>query len=281
MRPQSVHSPLQSPAVLTDLRVRPGTPARLADRSTDDRLGLVDKASTTAVLAELHARLGDLQARVWAEGRRSVLLVLQAMDTGGKDGTIRSVFTGVNPQSVRVVSFKAPAGRELDQDYLWRVHASCPGRGEIGIFNRSHYEDVLVVRVHELVPKERWERRYRHIREFERMLVEEDTTIVKVFLHISREEQKKRLVARLDTHDKSWKFRAGDLEDRELWDEYQQAYDDALSETSTEYAPWYVVPADRKWVRNVAVSTLLVETVERMNPQYPAPEPGLESIIVN
>ncbi len=266
--------------MISDLQVRPGQRARLEDRSTDDRLGLNGKKAAAVVLGQLHARLRDLQMRLWAEGRRSVLLVLQAMDCGGKDGTIRSVFTGVNPQGVRVVSFKQPAGRELMRDYLWRVHAQCPGHGEIGIFNRSHYEDVVAVRVHDLLPRQRWERRYRHIREFERMLTDEETTIVKVFLHISPQEQKMRLQARLDTPEKNWKFRAADLEDRKRWTDFQQAYDDAISSTSTHWAPWYVVPADHKWARNVAVSRLLVETLERLNPQYPPPEPGLEHLVV-
>jgi PPK2 family polyphosphate:nucleotide phosphotransferase len=264
----------------SELRVRPGQRAHLDDRSTDDRLGLADKAEAATVLAQLHARLSELQTRLWAEDRRSLLLVLQAMDGGGKDGTIRSVFTGVNPQGVRVVSFKVPAGRELVQDYLWRVHAQCPAHGEIGIFNRSHYEDVVVVRVHGLVPKERWERRFRHIREFERLLTDEGTTVVKVFLHISRQEQKKRLLARLATPEKNWKFRAADLEDRKRWDDFQRAYDDALGETSTAWAPWHVVPADRKWVRNVAVSRLLVETLDAMDPKYPPREPGVENLVI-
>ena len=209
-----------------------------------------------------------------------MLLVLQALDAGGKDGTIRSVFTGVNPQGVRVVSFKQPSETELAHDYLWRVHHEVPERGAIGIFNRSHYEDVLVVRVHGIVPKHEWRRRYRHIREFERMLADEGTTIVKVFLHISRDEQRERLQSRLDTPDKNWKFRAGDLEDRARWDDFMAAYTDAIAETSTAWAPWYIVPANRKWVRNVAVSTLLVHTLKAMDPKYPPPEKGIESIKV-
>jgi PPK2 family polyphosphate:nucleotide phosphotransferase len=266
--------------VIAELLVKPGTDARLDQRSTDDKLGLADKAQAADTLASLHLRLFELQERLWAEEQRALLVVLQAIDAGGKDGTIRSVFTGVNPQGVRVVSFKVPAGRETRQDYLWRVHANCPGHGEIGIFNRSHYEDVVAVRVHELVPEKRWRRRYHHIEEFERLLTDEGTRIVKIFLHISRDEQRQRLQARIDDPKKNWKFRTGDLEDRARWDDVMAAYEDALTKTSTEWAPWYVVPADRKWVRNVAVSTLLVETLEAMDPQYPPPEPGIESIKV-
>jgi PPK2 family polyphosphate:nucleotide phosphotransferase len=262
------------------LRVEPGKPARLADRPTDDRFGLRRKSEGAGVLAEVQTRLFDLQARLWAEDRRSLLLVLQAMDAGGKDGTIRSVFSGVNPQGVRVTSFKVPAGQELRHDYLWRVHAQCPRRGEIAIFNRSHYEDIVAVRVHGLLPADQWKRRYRHVREFERQLADEGTTIVKVFLHISNEEQRGRLQARLATPDKNWKFRAADLEDRKRWNDFQRAYEEALSETSTAWAPWYVVPADRKWARNVAVSRLLVEVLTAMDPKYPPPEPGLEKLAV-
>jgi PPK2 family polyphosphate:nucleotide phosphotransferase len=266
--------------VISTLRVAPGSRANLVDRSTDDTLGRADKEAGRAALADLQVRLRDLQTRLWAESSRSVLLVLQAMDCGGKDGTIRSVFTGVNPQGVRVVSFKVPSGREVIQDYLWRVHQQCPGHGEIGIFNRSHYEDVVAVRVHDLVPKDRWKRRYGHIRAFERLLVDEGTAVVKVFLHISADEQRRRLQARLTTPEKNWKFRLSDLADRERWKDFQTAYDDVLTETSTDWAPWYVVPADRKWVRNVAVSQLLVDTLERMDPRYPLPQPGIEQIVI-
>jgi PPK2 family polyphosphate:nucleotide phosphotransferase len=253
------------------LRVQPGERPRLDVRDPADRLGLADKAAGEERLGRLVARLAVLQNRLWAEGARSVLLVLQGLDASGKDGTIRKVLTGVNPQGCRVVSFKAPAGAELAHDYLWRVHASCPGRGEIGIFNRSHYEDVVAVRVRDLAPAKVWARRPGHIGAFERLLSDEGTTVVKVYLHISKEEQAKRLQERLDDPEKRWKFRPEDLEDRRRWDDFQVAYEDVLRETSSQWAPWHVVPADRKWVRNVAVAELLVDTLERMDPKLPTP----------
>jgi PPK2 family polyphosphate:nucleotide phosphotransferase len=263
------------------LRVLPGAPAGLAGRDPRDRVGLEGKAEAKAVHGELLERLTRLQNRLWAEQKRSLLLVLQGMDASGKDGAIRTVLSGVNPQGVRVASFKAPAGREFEHDYLWRIHEVCPGHGETGIFNRSHYEDVLAVRVRGLVPEQVWRRRFRHIREFERMLVDEGTTIVKVFLHISADEQRKRLQARIDDPEKRWKFRRGDLDDRALWDRYQVAYEEALTETSTKWAPWHVVPSDRKWVRTVVVSELLVDALESMDPKLPMSEPGIEKIIVS
>jgi PPK2 family polyphosphate:nucleotide phosphotransferase len=262
------------------LRVPTGQAPKLRDRATDDRLGLVDKAAATMEMASLRAKLFDLQGRLWAESTRAFLVVLQAMDAGGKDGTIRHVFSGVNPQGVRVTSFKAPSLRELGQDYLWRVHANAPARGEIGIFNRSHYEDVLAVRVRRLVSEKQWRRRYRHIREFERLLSDEGTVVAKIHLHISRDEQRRRLQARLDDPSKRWKFRMGDLDDRKLWDEFGVAYEDAIAETNADHAPWYVVPADRKWVRNVAVSRILVQTLETMAPTYPPPAENLDGVTV-
>jgi PPK2 family polyphosphate:nucleotide phosphotransferase len=267
-------------SIVEPLRVSPGEPARLPKRKPDDRLGLAGKEKAERLVAKLAEELREFQTRLWAEASRSVLLVLQGLDTSGKDGTIRRVFSGLNPLGCRVASFKAPTEAELDHDFLWRVHAACPGRGEIGIFNRSHYEDVGIVRVKRLVPEETWRRRYRHIREFERLLTDEGTTVLKVFLHISKEEQRKQLQERLDDPTKTWKFRPGDLEDRKLWDGFMAAYDEALTETSTEWAPWYVVPADRRWVRDVVVATLLVETLRRMNPQFPPPPEGLAGIVV-
>lgn len=262
------------------LLVKPGSPAGLARRDPGDRLGFGSKAEVAEELGQLTAELGQLQERLWAEARRSLLLVLQGVDTAGKDGTIRQVFRSVNPQACRVASFKVPTETELAHDYLWRVHAVCPARGQVGIFNRSHYEDVVVVRVKELVPREVWKRRYAQIRDFERLLVEEGTTIVKVLLHISKDEQRERLQERLDDPTKTWKFRLGDLDDRKHWDAFQAAYEDALTETSTEWAPWYVVPANSKWVRNIAVARMLVGILREMDPQVPPPQDGLEGIVV-
>jgi PPK2 family polyphosphate:nucleotide phosphotransferase len=210
-----------------------------------------------------------------------VLLVLQGLDTSGKDGTIRHVFTGVNPQGTTVAAFKAPAGEELAHDYLWRVHAVCPRRGQIGVFNRSHYEDIVTVGVLGLAPEEVWKRRYDHVREFERMLVDEGTTVLKVFLNLSREEQRERFEERLADPEKRWKFRVEDLETRARWDELAEAYDEAITRTSTEWAPWYVVPADRKWVRNVAVARLLVHALEELDPQFPEPAEDLAGIRID
>jgi PPK2 family polyphosphate:nucleotide phosphotransferase len=262
------------------LVVEPGKPAGLGTRDPGDRLGLGSKEEAEPVREQLLERLHELQDRFWAEATRSVLLVLQGMDTSGKDGTIEHVFHGMNPQGVRVASFKTPTVHELAHDYLWRVHDRCPARGEIGIFNRSHYEDLVTVRVLGLVSPEACRRRYRHVQEFERMLSDEGTTIVKVFLHLSLDEQAERLQARLDDPDKRWKFRTGDLDNRARWDDYMASYEEAITETSTEWAPWYVVPADRKWVRNVAVARLLVDTLESLDPRYPEPEEDLSGITV-
>ncbi len=222
-------------------------------------------------LQELLGELSLLQTRLYAESRRSVLLVLQGLDASGKDGTIRSVFTGVNPQGCRVTTFKAPTPAELAHDFLWRIHAACPVRGEIGIFNRSHYEDVVTVRVRRLAPAAIWRSRPDRIREFERLLTDEGTSVVKCFLHISKEEQQQRFDERLQDPEKRWKYNPDDLETRKLWDEFAAAYEDALTETSTEWGPWYVVPADRNWVRNVAVATILVETLRGLAPAFPEP----------
>ena len=262
-------------------RVAPGSTVSLAEHDPDSKTGFEGKkAEGKAELPALNARLALLQEHLWAESEQSLLVVLQATDTGGKDGTIRHVFRGVNPQGVNVWSFGVPSEFELAHDYLWRIHQRTPPKDSITIFNRSHYEDVLVVRVHNLVSEERWSKRYGQIRDFERMLVDEGTVVVKLFLHISKEEQLERLRARLDDPEKSWKFRKGDLEDRELWDQFQVAFQTAITETSTDEAPWYVVPANRKWYRNLAISSILIDTLERLDPQIPDPEPGLEGIVV-
>jgi len=257
-----------------------GTKANLATRDPRSKHGFEGgKVEGKEALKPLNAILAGLQSRLWAESKQELLVVLQAMDTGGKDGTIRSVFKGVNPQGVRVWGFGVPTEWELAHDYLWRVHQRTPESGGITIFNRSHYEDVLVVRVKGLAPEERWRQRYGHIVDFERLLADEGTTVVKLFLHISKKEQKKRLEARLQEPDKRWKFSVGDLEDRKLWEDFSLAYEEALSRTSTGHAPWYVIPADRKWYRDLVVASIMIKTLETMDPQYP-PEPDLDGVVV-
>ncbi len=260
------------------LRVEPGQPAALDERDPDDRLGFADKQSGLDELASTVERLSLLHNRLLAEAKRAVLLVLQGLDASGKDGTVRHVLTGVNPQGCRVVSFKEPTAADLQHDYLWRIHTLCPARGEIGIFNRSHYEDFVAVRVHDLASEKVWRRRPRHFREFERLLVDEGTTVVKVFLHVSADEQRQRLQERIDDPEKAWKFSPSDLADRARRSEYLEAYEDVITETSTEWAPWYVVPADHNWVRNLAVAKLLVTTLERLDPQLPSFDPALAGV---
>jgi len=262
-------------------RIPPGTTVDLARHEPGDRSQCeAGKKEGRRQVAEFNQRLEQLQETLYAEASHKVLVVLQAMDTGGKDGTIRHVFDGTNPQGVHVASFKKPTSRELAHDYLWRVHSKTPGSGEITIFNRSHYEDVLVVRVHNFVPPEVWGRRYEQINNFERQLAEEGTTILKFFLNISKEEQKRRLQSRLDVAHKRWKFSRADLDERKLWDAYQEAYAVVLSKTSTEWAPWYVVPSDRKWYRNLVISHALVAALERLEMRYPEAEDGLEDIVI-
>ena len=262
-------------------RIKPGTKVRLDSidpGSTDGAPG--DKKKTEATFPSLDDKLYGLQERLYAEHQQSLLVVLQAMDTAGKDGTIKHVFGGLNAVGVRVAAFKAPTEDELAHDFLWRIHSRTPGQGEVGVFNRSHYEDVLVVRVHELAPTTVWQARYGHINSFERVVQEKGTRIVKLYLHISKEEQAQRLQARLDDPTKHWKFNPGDLEERKLWDDYMKAFEDAIAETTTDDAPWYVIPANRKWYRNWAVSRILIETLEEMNPQYPKPTFDPSTIVV-
>ena len=254
-------------------RVLPGNSVKLSDWDPNDMSAFpVEKKEGRERLEELNQKLEELQELLFAEDKHKVLIVLQAMDTGGKDGTIRHVFEGVNPQGVRVASFKKPSAEELDHDYLWRVHEQVPGKGEIVIFNRSHYEDVLVVRVHNLVPKEVWSHRYDHINQFERMLVDEGTTIMKFYLNITLVEQKERFQARLDEPNKRWKFNPQDLEERKLWPQYMDAYEEVLERTSTPWAPWYIVPANRKWYRNLVVGTVIIETLMGLDMRYPEPD---------
>ncbi|HKH48636.1 MAG TPA: polyphosphate kinase 2 family protein [Thermoanaerobaculia bacterium] len=260
-------------------RIAPGSKVHLAKYDPGDT-SAAKKTDTEAVFADLNGRLELIQERLWAEHKHKVLVVLQGMDTSGKDGVIRKVFEGVNPMGVRAVPFKAPTAEELDHDFLWRIHAQVPGRGEIVIFNRSHYEDVLVPRVRNLVPEKVWRARYDEINDFERLLTETGTTILKFFLHISKKEQKERLQERLDNPEKRWKFRKGDLEDRALWDQYMEAYEDLLARTSTREAPWYVVPADKKWYRNLVIATVLVETLEKLDIGQPEPAEDLTGVVI-
>jgi PPK2 family polyphosphate:nucleotide phosphotransferase len=252
-------------------RVTPGSDARLKHRKPDDTAGWDDKQAARQRTARNVETLAALQYRLYAESRRSVLIVVQAMDAGGKDGVVRHVLSGLNPAGCHVTSFKVPSSEELSHDYLWRIHRAAPPRGSIGVFNRSHYEDVLVVRVKNLAPAPVWQRRYRQINEFERTLTEEGTTVVKFFIHISKEEQRERLLSRLEDPERNWKFRAGDLDERQRWNEYQCAYEDALTRCSTRYAPWYVIPGDHKWFRDLAVSEILVTRLKEMKPRFPAP----------
>jgi PPK2 family polyphosphate:nucleotide phosphotransferase len=252
--------------------------AKIDPRSTDGVPG--DKIVTKATQPVLATRLAELQERLYAESSRSLLLILQGMDTSGKGGTVKHCLRGINPAGVRVSAFKAPNEVELAHDFLWRVHVNVPRRGNIGVFDRSHYEDVMIVRVHGLVPEDVWRRRYDHIKAFEANLADAGTAIVKVFLHISRDEQVERLQARLDNKEKHWKFQVSDLEERERWDDYQEAFEDAIEATTADDAPWYVVPADRKWYRNWAVMRILIETLEAMDPQFPPSETDLSGITI-
>ncbi|HEY7105243.1 MAG TPA: PPK2 family polyphosphate kinase, partial [Acidimicrobiia bacterium] len=228
----------------------------------------------------LAVRLDTLHNHLWAEARRSVVLVLQGMDAAGKDGTIRRVLTGLNPQGCEVVNFKQPTSVALQHDYLWRVHNACPARGILGVMNRSHYEDLVTARALDVIDDERRAQRYRHVREFERMLTDEGTTVVKVFLHISKEEQRVRLQERIDDPEKNWKFRREDLDARAQWAVFQELYEETITATSTRWAPWYVVPGDHRWVRDIAVASILVDVFERLDPRIPEPEPGLEGLVV-
>ena len=266
--------------MLDGLKVEPGTRARIAERDPDDKLGL-DKEEGEKRLAHVPGRIDKLQYRLYAEDRRSVLLVLQGLDASGKDGVVRRAFEGVNPMGVSVTSFRAPVGAELEHDYLWRIHAALPRRGTVGIFNRSHYEDVVAVRMYGIAPEKVWRPRYEHIRGFERMLVDEGTTVIKVFLNVSREEQRARFQDRIDNPEKRWKFRRDDLLVREQFDDWIAAWDEALTETSTDWAPWYVVPADRNWLKALAVGELVVDALEGLDPQLPEPEEGLDGLRIS
>ncbi|MGB8859371.1 MAG: PPK2 family polyphosphate kinase [Ilumatobacteraceae bacterium] len=264
---------------IASLRVTSPKSFSLRAQRTDATLGW-EKDSADEELAKVKQRIDVLQQRLFAEERRSVLLVLQAMDAAGKDGTIRNMLSGLNPAGFRISAFGVPGGPETRHDYLWRVHSEVPAKGQIGIFNRSHYEDVLVVRVKNFVPKSVWSKRYDHIRGFEQLLVDEGTTVIKCFLNVSKDVQRERLQERIDDPEKRWKFRLGDLDDRKLWSKYQDAYQAAIERTSTSSAPWYVVPADRNWVRNLAVAKILLHHLEQIDPKLPVPEDGIEGLVV-
>lgn len=251
--------------------IKPGSVCNLDEIPSRVDPDDIDKKKAYKRIEENAKVMAELAEVLYAENKRSILLLLQGMDAAGKDSTIRTVLRGVNPASCQVVSFKKPSEEELDHDFLWRVHKSVPRKGNIGIFNRSHYEDVLVVRVHSLVPEEKWRQRYNQINEFEELLYESGTTFVKCYLHISKDEQRERLQARVDEPKAHWKFNPGDLKERALWSEYRAAFNEAITQCNTEHAPWNIIPCDRKWYRNLVISELMRKTLEDMNPQHPDP----------
>ncbi|MGI5816629.1 MAG: polyphosphate kinase 2 family protein [Armatimonadota bacterium] len=262
-------------------KVEPGAQVRLDEIDPEFRGDLRKRDIEVAERIEAaREEMRALQERLYAECEQSLLIVLQAIDTGGKDGTIKHVMRGLNPAGVCVVGFKQPTPRELAHDFLWRIHPHTPAKGHIAVFNRSHYEDVLVVRVHNLVPESVWRRRYDQINEFERLLAENGTRILKLFLCISKDEQKERLQARLDNPDKHWKFAPGDLAERERWVEYIEAFEEALTRCSTEHAPWHIIPANRKWFRNLTIAELVAGTLREMDPQFPEPDFDPAEIVI-
>ncbi|HXV41544.1 MAG TPA: polyphosphate kinase 2 family protein [Anaerolineae bacterium] len=262
------------------LKVKPPQKIKLAEIDPEDTGELKDKAKAEKLLAQNIKRMAELQNVLYAEGKHALLIILQAMDAGGKDGTIRKVMSGMNPQGVQVTSFKGPTAEDLAHDFLWRIHKAAPPRGMIGVFNRSHYEDVLIVRVRKLVPKNVWRTRYDHINYFEQLLADNGVTILKFYLHISQEEQKERLLARLNEPDKRWKFNPTDLDSRAQWDDYMQAFEDVFEKCSTQAAPWYIVPANKKWYRNVVISETIVQTMEGLQMKYPEPLADLDKVVI-
>ena len=258
---------------------KPGSRIPLKDFDPRDTSG-TSKEKARAVCEANAAAIDDLSYRLYAENQRALLIVLQGMDTAGKDGTIRHLMQGVDAQASEVYPFKKPSSDELDHDFLWRIHKKVPALGNIGIFNRSHYEDVLVVRVHNLVPRKEWAARYDRINDFEQHLADSGVTLLKFFLHISKEEQRERLQARLDNPNKRWKFSKADLSERQYWDDYQKAYTDALTKCNTPHAPWRIVCADRKWHRNLVISSIVRSTLEKMGPQFPPAEEGFEGVVI-
>ncbi len=263
-----------------DYRVSPGERIMLAAIDANESEGYERKKDVLGELEEQRLRIQDLQGKLYAENEKGLLIVLQAMDTGGKDGAIKHVFSGVNPQGCRVSSFKAPNPEERNHDFLWRYHKSAPAVGRIGIFNRSHYEDVLVVRVKNLVPEEVWRPRYALINDFEWSLTQNNIAVIKFYLHISKDEQKRRLESRLADPNKKWKFSTNDLKERAYWEDYQRAFEDAINETSTDFAPWYVIPANKKWYRNLVIARAIADTLESLDPRFPPAEKGLDRISI-
>lgn len=259
-------------------RVAPGSKVNLAAIDPDFKGKHEDKETAAAEIAQQSQKLGDLQYLMYAENRRSLLICLQAMDAAGKDGTIRHVFDAMNPQGTRVHGFKVPSPEEAAHDFLWRIHQHVPARGEVVIFNRSHYEDVLAVRVHGVLPKKVWSKRYKIIGDFERNLVENGTHILKFFLHISEDEQLRRFRQRLDDPARHWKISDADYAERAYWPAYRKAYEDALGKTSTKHAPWFIIPANHKWFRNLAVATIVAETMESLGMKLPEPTVNIEEI---
>jgi PPK2 family polyphosphate:nucleotide phosphotransferase len=268
----------ESDKIFDAMRVDGKGGIKLSKAKTDATDGVKDKETARERLAANTAAIDKLQHKLYAESKTALLVVFQAMDTAGKDGVIRKVFGPANPQGVRVESFKRPTEEELAHDYLWRIHMRTPAKGMIGVFNRSHYEDVLVHKVHKLIPEKELDRRYDQLNDFETHLSRNDTVILKFFLHISRDEQKERLQVRLDNPDKQWKFRLGDLKERELWDDYMDAYQAVLDKCSAKHAPWYVIPADKKWYRDWAVSSIILRTLKAIGPEIPQPEENLEGV---
>lgn len=260
--------------------VEPGTKFRLEHVDPDYHVNPRGDPKLAKALQKDIQRMAELEVRLYAEHKRSLLIVLQAMDAGGKDGTIRHVMSGLNPQSCRVASFKKPAGEETEHDFLWRIHRALPAKGEIGIFNRSHYEDVLAARVDKLVPKEVWKKRYQQINDFEEQIADSGTEILKFFLHISKDEQRKRFQERLDDPTKHWKLSPSDFAERERWDEYQGAFEDVINRCSTASAPWCVVPANHKWFRNYVVASTIVGKLEEMDPRFPPAEVDVSKIVL-
>ena len=263
---------------LERFRVPPGTTVKLDEVDTKFKNHHEDRKEAAKDIEQYRERLSDLQELFYADGRRSLLICLQALDAGGKDGTIKHILGSMNPQGCKVAAFKQPTPEEHAHDFLWRIHSQAPARGQVTVFNRSHYEDVLIARVHGLVPKEIWSRRYARINAFEENLVEDDTQILKFFLHISKEEQLKRFKDRLDDPSKQWKISENDYKERTYWDDYTAAYEEALSRCSTEHAPWFIIPADHKWFRNLAVARIVVEHLEGLKMTFPPPAVDIEHI---